>query len=73
MLHEMFVFFCLGLEEQFLFTQEVTGQEISAVGFGLKSLKNSEKGNRSAWMCSRTRHPHVLLIVEEMQTGSRKL
>lgn len=47
-LHEMFVFFCLDLEEQFLFTQEVTGQEISAVGFGLRSLKTSEKGNRSA-------------------------
>lgn len=45
---EMFLFPCTGLEELFLFTQEVTGQEISAVGFRLKSLKISEKRNRSA-------------------------
>lgn len=45
---EMFIFPCLDLEELFLFTQEVTGQEISAVGFRLKSLKINEKRNRSA-------------------------
>lgn len=45
---ERFIFPCLDLEELFLFTQEVTGQEISAVGFRLKSLKSSEKRNRSA-------------------------
>ena len=47
-LQKMFVFFCLALDELLLFTQEVTGQEMSAVGSRLKSLKISEMGNRSA-------------------------
>lgn len=38
----MFVFFCLDLDYLFLFTQETTGQEISAVGSRLKSLKISD-------------------------------
>lgn len=54
---EMLVFFYLALDELFLFTQEVTGQEISAVDFKLKSLKISEKGNRSVWMCTHTQSP----------------
>lgn len=69
---EMFVFFCLDLDELFLFTQGVTGQEVSAVGFRLKSPKISEKGNRSAWMCAHTQNHHVLLIVGEIQTASKK-
>lgn len=52
--------FCLDLDEMFLFTQEVTGQEVSVEGFRLKSLKISEGGNR------RHRSVHMIMIASSL-------
>jgi hypothetical protein len=53
--------FCLDLDELFLFTQEVTGQEVSTVDFKLKSLRISEEGNRSVQARVHT-HTHKIIM-----------
>lgn len=66
------MFFVWVLPSCFCLYKESLGKEVSAVSFRLKSPKISEKGNRSAWMCAHTQNCHVLVMVVEIQTASRK-